>query len=534
MPLRPYQESGIASIKQAWREGHRSIVAVAPGAAGKTQLAVSMTEMAFANDRIIQDSSKQFDVWFLAHRTELIDQPYRRYEKHGIRAGIVKAGVKSNPLARLQIASVQTLKNRPIIPTIRKRALCFIDEAHRCKSETYLDIIDNLKKTYAEVYFILLTATPYRGDHQGLGDVATKLIEITTPRQLYESGWIVLPKSFKYKTDFSGIPSADGEFLNKPLEDAINKSKLVADIVDTWLQHYGGSPGIGFAVNVAHSKYLTERFNARGIRAAHLDGMTPKDERKRLLARLAIGGSDSTHPEALDLISNVDVLTEGFDSESSYDLVLEFKDLWLGKSYPPEYSPLAVIGDWAPTESMGKYIQRAVRNCRIHPKKTRAVYLDHAGNIDRHCKLIQHEGFSLDEGALPLKNRLKLPRASKYVSLACAKCNLDLEAGCTKCPDCGSTEFATAKIDISKLEEAPGELSEDTETELAPRKQLPHEQEGWLRTRIRTWQADNEHRIAIGKPAMKFGVIWHQYLGLFKRQLDQDVVTKVCKEFGMR
>jgi len=30
MPLRPYQESGIKRITQAWREGHKAIIAVAP------------------------------------------------------------------------------------------------------------------------------------------------------------------------------------------------------------------------------------------------------------------------------------------------------------------------------------------------------------------------------------------------------------------------------------------------------------------------------------------------------------------------
>jgi len=529
MPLRPYQESGILAIKNAWREGHKSIVAVAPGGSGKTELAVTMTERAFANDFLIKDPSKQFDVWFLAHRQELIDQPYRRYAKRGISAGIVKAGVKPNPLARLQIASVQTLANRVVVPTLRKKALVFIDEAHRCKAIQYLDIIGNLKRTYSEVYFTLLTATPYRGDHQGLSDVATKLIEITTPRQLIKERWIVNPTNYiDPETAQLTLPTDD----EKSISDRYDRPKLIANIVDTWKLRSAGYPGIGFAINVAHSKHLVERFQTAGLRAAHLDGETPKAERKRLIARLAIGGQGSTHPEALDVLCNVDVLTEGFDSESSYELVLEDKSLWLGKSHPPEYVPLAVIGDWAPTKSMGKYIQRAVRNCRIHPKKTQAVYLDHSGNINRHCFLVQHEGFTLDDGSDKVKKSL-VPVGGKYISLKCLRCNIDLPPEATKCPDCGCEQVGSGSGPGRVVEEAPGELVEARGEVVGVRKQLPHEQIAELRTRMVEWKFENERRVAQGKAPYKWGWVLKQYEQAFRQVADGKVVGRIRKEFGV-
>jgi DNA repair protein RadD len=520
--LRPYQEHGLSLIKQAWRDGHKSIVVVAPGGAGKTALAEEMTARSFAHDHIVTDPAKQFDVWFLAHRQELIDQPLRRYAKRGMRAGVVKAGVKPNPLARLQIASIQTLANRVVVPTLRKKALVFIDEAHRAKATQYLEIIANLKQTYSEVYFILLTATPYRGDHQGLSDVATKLIEITTPRQLIQEGWIVNP------TNYIDEDTRDLQ----PGEDA-DRPKLVANIVEYWKKYSGGCPGIGFAINVAHSRHLVERFQTAGLRAAHLDGETPKEERRRLLARLAIGGQESTHPEALDVLCNVDVLTEGFDSESSYDLVLEDKTLWLGKSYPPEYQPLSVIGDWAPTKSMGKYIQRAVRNCRIHPKKKQAIYLDHSGNIRRHCRLVQHEGFTLDDGSAAVAKKL-IPVAPRYVMLECPRCHIGLPKEATRCPDCGCESLVqTVGKGGPVIEEAPGKLVQDSAEALGVRKQLPHEQLAELRARMNAWLVDNERRLAEGKAPFKWGWVLKQYETNFRQVVDGKVVGRIRKEFGV-
>jgi RNA polymerase subunit RPABC4/transcription elongation factor Spt4 len=248
---------------------------------------------------------------------------------------------------------------------------------------------------------------------------------------------------------------------------------------------------------------------------------------------LAIGGQSSTHPEALDVLCNVDVLTEGFDSESSYEIVLEEKDLWGGKSYPPEYVPLAVIGDWAPTKSMGKYIQRAVRNCRIHPKKTQAVYLDHSGNIRRHCYLVQHEGFSLDDGSAPVKARL-VKSAAKYVMLECPRCHIGLPRAATRCPDCGCEQLAGAGSgSVKVVEEAPGELVEAKGEVVGVRKQLPHEQLTELRARMVEWVAGNERRVAEGKAPYKWGWVLKQYEQAFRQVADGKVVGRIRKEFGV-
>jgi DNA repair protein RadD len=51
--------------------------------------------------------------------------------------------------------------------------------------------------------------------------------------------------------------------------------------------------------------HIASEFRKAGIRAEHVDGATPKDERDAILARLASGETQ--------VICNCMVLTEGFD-----------------------------------------------------------------------------------------------------------------------------------------------------------------------------------------------------------------------------
>ena len=66
-----------------------------------------------------------------------------------------------------------------------------------------------------------------------------------------------------------------------------------------------GKRAIVYGVNINHSRMLAERFVARGHRAVHLDGDTPKDERKASIAALATG--------EIKVITNCGLISEGLD-----------------------------------------------------------------------------------------------------------------------------------------------------------------------------------------------------------------------------
>ena len=94
-----------------------------------------------------------------------------------------------------------------------------------------------------------------------------------------------------------------------------------------------------FATSVAHSIHIRDEFLKAGVKAAHIDGTTPKPERDAILEQLAT--------EELELVSNCQVLTEGWDCP-----------------------PVSCIVLARPTKSFGLYLQMVGRGLRSYPDKT--------------------------------------------------------------------------------------------------------------------------------------------------------------------
>ena len=544
LKLRPYQQAAIDAVRENWRVGKNRVVLVAPVGAGKTACAEGMIQRAL-------ESPNGFDVWFLAHRAELIDQPARRFMKSGIPFGIVKAGVAPKPGCRVQIASVQTLKNRPIeaLSKVNKRALVFVDEGHRVKANTYLQILRDLRTTYEVVYVVYLTATPYRLDGQGLGDVADALVEATTPKELISLGFItegtVIGRPPPEQLDPRAV-GADGEYDEAATEAIMDRPKLVGDAVATWKKHSDGYPGLGRCCTKASAMRRAEAFKAAGFRVGFLDGETPRRERQSLLARLAIGGQRSASPLGLDVLLFVNVLTEGYDSESSYDLVLHEcrSELWQGRSYPPEYVPLCVLGDYAPTKSMGAFIQFWGRGSRVHKDKPWLRLLSHAGNEDEHCFLSAHEGFSLEHKQSEWMAKLRERNIQQGVAvsqggatrLICATCQTRWLPGTTTCLHCGgNTLNAMGRApgeDGGGDEEAPGELVEKQADAEAPRPPTPFELEAWFTSEFSKLRRENSIRVSDGQRAWKPGRIIFKYKGIFKRDPPWEVYNRYKRQYG--
>lgn len=550
------QNSAINQVRKLWANGIKQVLFVAPVGFGKTRCSEEIIIRALA-------ASEDTDIYFLAHRAELIDQPSRRLKKRGIPHGIIKAGIVPKTNCRVQIASVQSLCNRPVDGSKKRPiALVFIDEAHRANAATYLKIIRNLQLNYSVVYIIGLTASPYRLDGQGLGDVFSGLVEAATPRQLMDLGYltddrpesrdlpghtpcVIVGRPPPDKIDPRAV-DADGEFLEEVAESLMDRPKLVGDSVETWRKHCDGYPGIGRCVTKTSALKRAEAFRAAGFRVGYLDGETPRKERQLLLARLAIGGQRSAHPMGLDVLFFVNVLTEGFDSESSYDLVLNEcrSDLWLGKSYPPVYMPLCVLGDYAPTQSMGAFIQFWGRGSRVHKDKPWLRFLSHAGNEDDHCYLSQHEGFSLEHRQSEWLSKMRAKEAAQGVAVSdggttkvvCADCQTRWLPGTKVCLHCGGTDLGALVSSSGSRdagdEEAPGELVEKTPDAEAPRPPTPFETEQWFTNQFSWLRSENARRVSDGKKAIRPGMIVHKYRGIFKRDPDWAVYNRYRRQYG--
>lgn len=205
--LRPYQVEAVERVRAAIRAGKRRILLVLATGGGKTVVAAHVVSSAVAKSR---------RVVFVAHRRELIRQTFAKLVRNGLPpdlVGIVMAGVESRPadlfahdvsalrddelwgaLARrrptapVQVASIDTLRNR------QRPAgdLVIIDEAHRALAKSYRD----LTEAYPDAVHLGLTATPYRADGRGLGELYEDLVVVASPRLLIEQGFLVAPRVF--------------------------------------------------------------------------------------------------------------------------------------------------------------------------------------------------------------------------------------------------------------------------------------------------------------------------------------------------
>jgi rubredoxin len=358
--------------------GRRPIL-VAPTGSGKTVMAVALVKI--LNRRTL----------WLAHRKELIEQASAHLESLGLYTGIILSGVRSDPLASVQVASVQTLNNRDNPPA----DLVVVDECHHVTGQSYRSILE----AYPNAAIVGLTATPFRLDGRGLGDVFGEIVIAAYTDDLCADGTLHEPRVYAGATpDLRGVKTSMGDYAVGELGKRTNRPELNADVVETWQRHAQGKRTVAFAVDVEHSRAICDAFASAGVRAAHLDGTTPKSERERILHNLRSG--------FIDVVSNCMVLTEGWDLPA-----LE----------------CAIVA--RPTASLNLHLQMLGRIMRAADGKTGAVVLDHAGNHHIHGRVTRRITYSLDGRIAGESDPLGLRR--------CHACQLLFDPRETECPECG-------------------------------------------------------------------------------------------------
>jgi len=389
--LRPYQFDGISAARAAYAAGHRKVLLSAPTGAGKTTAFCYIIASAAARGRRSV---------VLAHRRELIDQASERLDDYGIEHGVIMARhPRWQPEQPVQVASLDTWRYRGAGD--KPFDFIVIDEAHRALGAGYTRFVES----QPEAWVLGVTATPYRGDGRGLGQMFDVLVRMSTIRELIALGYLVRPRIFAPSApDLSGVHSSKGDYVEDELAARCDRSDLIGDMATHWIKHAIGRPSIGFAVNIKHSEHCVAVFRAAGIDAVHLDGETPLPERKAILARLRAG-------EPL-VVWNVGVLIEGTD-----------------------LPPVSCIIQGRPTKSRCLYVQTGGRGLRAYPGKTDCIMLDHAGAWEMHGGLLRDDSVTLEEG-------LVKPKASNddepdILLRQCRNCYAIYEPRFKCCPECG-------------------------------------------------------------------------------------------------
>ena len=389
MQIRPYQQAVIDEVEQ-----HARPLIVAPTGSGKTCIAAEIIRRA-----------EHKHVLFFAHRRELVFQPRDTLAKFGIDAGVILSGESLNRSARVQVASIQTLHARCIRgkDDLPPADLVIIDEAHHVAAVTYQSIIAK----YPDAKLVGLTATPCRRDGRGLGSVFSALVEAPQVAWLTENGFLVKTRVYAPSTpDLAGVHTRLGDYVESELAAAVDRPKLVGNIVEHWHRLAERRRTIVFGTSVSHAIHLADEFAKSGVRAAHINGETPKEERDEILARLSRG--------ELEVVTNCMVCCEGWDSPTVSCAVLA-----------------------RPTKSMGLYRQMAGRVLRPAEGKIDALVLDHAGCTKEHGFLHDEMYWSLDENHKATSERTASRSKGEGSGLVeCKECHAIRVPG-KPCSECG-------------------------------------------------------------------------------------------------
>jgi DNA repair protein RadD len=388
--LYPFQQKAVEEI-----EGHRRVLVVSPTGSGKTVKASALIHRA-PNSHVL----------FLAHRRELIFQTRDKLKGFGVDAGVIMSGTSPDPMRRVQVASIQTLHSRSIRgdEDLPPAQMVIVDEAHHCPAETYRQIIDR----YPDSQLIGLTATPLRRDGRGLGSLFDTMVQCPQVEELIKLGHLVgtVVWAPQDKTpNLRGVATIGGDYVVSQLEQRVNTDKLVGDIVSTWHRRANRIKTVVFATSVAHSIHLQEEFAKSGVRAEHIDGKTPKDERDQILHMLSSGD--------LDLVTNCMVLTEGWDQPDVGCIVLA-----------------------RPTKSMGLYRQMIGRGLRPFEGKDHCLVLDHSGATLQHGFVEDEMLWTLDPDTKAVNAKTAAKGSPSDRLCECPSCQALRIAG-EACQHCG-------------------------------------------------------------------------------------------------
>jgi superfamily II DNA or RNA helicase len=336
--LRDYQEALVGDIRAAMR-AHRRVLAVAPTGAGKTVIFSHIAHGAAAKGK---------RAVIVAHRREIVDQIGNALSNFGLRYGRIQAG-HSQTNDPVQVAMVQTIANR--LHRIAEPDLLVVDEAHHAVAGSW----SKLAAAWPNAKILGVSATPERLDGQGLGAAFDVLVEGPTTADLIERGFL---SDFEYfappaAADLSGIATRAGDYAVDQLAAAMDKATVTGDAVEHYRQHLNGRPAIAFCVTVAHAEHVAEQFRQAGFRAASVDGSLDASERARRVSAIGNGG--------LQVLTSCELISEGFDVPAVSGAILLRR-----------------------TKSLAMFLQQIGRVLRIKPDGSRAVILDHVGNVNLH------------------------------------------------------------------------------------------------------------------------------------------------------
>ncbi len=227
-----------------------------------------------------------------------------------------------------------------------------VHNCHHDRADSRTRIIESI----APALLVGLTATPKRGDGQGLDRIYQEVVFHLPMLDLMRQGRLAPLKGVRVETgiNLDDVRVRAGEFVEADLAGAVNTPDRNRIIVESWQKHASGRRRtVVFAVDVEHALAVRDAFREAGVTSEVVLGETGPEERAAILRDF--------HAGKIQVLSNCMVLTEGYD-EPAIDCIIMAR----------------------PTKSQGLYIQCVGRGARTSPEKEDCLVVDVADNTARH------------------------------------------------------------------------------------------------------------------------------------------------------
>lgn len=356
-----YQAEMLDSLELERERGRCRNLLVAATGTGKTMVA------AFDYHRICQKEGGYPRLLFVANRKEILIQAMRTFREvlrdHSF-GELLAEGREPERYEHL-FATIQSLSSKDLVASFGSGYwhTVIIDECHRLAADSF----DRFARSISPRILLGLTATPERSDGKPIADYfdsrpdGAPAVEL----RLWTALDLQLLAPFEYfgcddETDFSEVPwdrgAAEVAALDWLLTGNHARAKLV---IDEWIRLTGDprqSRALAFCVNIAHAKFMTEQFNAAGIRALCVVGSTDPVVRRGAPASLARG-------EYCVLVT-CDLYNEGIDIPS-VDTILLLR----------------------PTQSPVLFQQQIGRGLRLDTGKESCLVLDFVGRFRKEFRI---------------------------------------------------------------------------------------------------------------------------------------------------
>lgn len=372
MELRPYQQRIINDARSLLRT-YKSPVITLPCGGGKSVICAEISKIA---------TTKGNAVLFLVHRIELVEQIQETFTRHGV------------DMKLCDIAMVQSAKK-----LTRDYKLIITDESHHNTCKTYTAVYDR----YPNAHRINVTATPCRSDGTGLAETSDYLYQSVTAKWLIANSYLAPYEYYSVNLLKVTPKKVRGEY--EDLTEMLDKAKVYGDVLKYYKQ---GQKAICYCSSLKHSENTADNFNNAGIPARHIDGKTPKEERKRII--------DDFRSGAVKVLCNFSLLGEGFDV--------------------PDCDSVMILRK---TTSLNLFVQMSMRGMRHKDGKTAYIY-DFCGNCFEH-------GLPDDERQWTLDSTKKkgADKESDIKSRQCGGCFRAYGGQARYCPYCANDNGKTRK-----------------------------------------------------------------------------------------